>query len=68
MAVPRVGSRGSGEDRLGYLLQQLTDRVRRLENRNSVAVGKWRLRQDPTTGDLLVHNTESGVTATVAFK
>lgn len=68
MGLSSPASKGTGSDRLGYLLRELTDRVRRLENRSTLSVGKWRLRQDPVTGNLLATNTESGTTTTIAIK
>lgn len=59
-----LGSRGSGIDRLGALLSQLQDRVRRLEQRRTYSVGAWVLSED-ASGNLIATNTNTAAVVTL---
>lgn len=63
-----TAGRGTGIERFGAQLRDLTERIRRLENRRQIAVGSWRITEDSSTGDLIATNSDSGAVVTLAQK
>lgn len=58
-----LASRGNSESRLGPGLRRLVDRIVALENRRTVVIGSWRIRE--LDGELVAEQPSTGRSVTL---